>query len=47
MMQTKLTDAEQGKKVWTAPKLIVHGDVEGITKESSSSPWGSSPVGQS
>jgi hypothetical protein len=45
-MDTKLNEMGK-KKVWTTPQLIVHGDVEGITKESSTSPWGSSPLGQS
>jgi hypothetical protein len=32
-MDTKLNNNEDTKKVWITPELIVHGDVEKITKE--------------
>lgn len=40
MMDTKPTNNEETKKVWTSPELTVHGDVEKITKESPGSDAG-------
>jgi hypothetical protein len=34
IMETKLNNTEEAKKVWVTPELVVHGDVEDITKES-------------
>jgi hypothetical protein len=34
IMDTKPVSIEETKKVWVTPELIVHGDVEKITKES-------------
>jgi hypothetical protein len=37
-MTKKTPELKHTKKVWVTPKLIVHGDVEKITKEKPSFP---------
>jgi hypothetical protein len=41
MMDTKPANTEETKKAWDTPELIVHGDVEKITKESPNTATGS------
>jgi hypothetical protein len=38
-MESNYANNEEAKKIWTTPQLIVHGDVEKITKESPGSPF--------
>lgn len=40
-MENKPANNDETKKVWSTPELIVHGDVEKITKESPNTATGS------
>ena len=40
-MDTQTASTEETKKVWNTPELIVHGDVEKLTKESPDKALGS------